>query len=75
MKCQSIDPRTPCDLEAQGVVNTHGCQQIHVCIPCLHHYEVVLDQIFGVGVDMQCYVCDHSYDRQNWMTWEPYETS
>jgi len=72
--CQGLMPGQNCELTAQGKADVHGCETKHLCLPCFHHLEMILDQIFGIGIDMECGQCNNRYSRSDWFSWEPYES-
>lgn len=76
-QCDGIREDMPCDQEAHGVLNTHGCTLRNLCVGCKVHLDAIIDQIFGVvgpkGV-MECYVCSQPHTRSDWSSWKLYES-
>lgn len=74
VKCEGIIPSLPCDQQAHGTMDTHGCDLRHLCVGCKLHLDAILEQIFVVADEMECHICGNKITRADWNEWKRYES-
>jgi hypothetical protein len=72
-QCAALLPEQACELAAAGKVDIHGCHQQDLCVPCWHHLQLIWEQAFGQGVDMECHLCNSKYSLADWGEFTLYE--